>query len=80
MTVRESVGHVVGGTGIIWKAGRGAGKVNVEVGLSGISFPFSKLTEYSIYFILRIVQLTCNLSNEVICFASAQLIPLFDRA
>ena len=38
MTVRESVGHVVG-TGIIWKAGRGAGKVTVEVGLSGISFP-----------------------------------------
>lgn len=38
MTVRESVGHVVGGTGIIWKAGRGAGKVTVEVGLSGISF------------------------------------------
>ena len=46
----------------------------------GFHSPFSKLTEYSIYFILRIVQLTCNLSIEVNCFASAQLILLFDRA
>lgn len=54
ITVRESVGHVVGGNGIIWKAGRGEGKVHH--GQSGTYWDFIHLSvnwqriQYILYF------------------------------